>query len=94
MATGEAVVLDEQGRSDCALLQQSLGGRGGKRTSREAMFVAFDLLYFDEHDPRQLELFSRRLTQGLVTDREDEKRPGETRTDLSGSISIATVLQA
>ncbi|MHC2297587.1 hypothetical protein [Rhizobium mongolense] len=56
--------------------------------------MAFDLLYFDEHDPRQLELFSRRLTQGLVTDREDEKRPGETRTDLSGSISIATVLQA
>jgi bifunctional non-homologous end joining protein LigD len=42
---GEAVVLDEQGRSDFGLLQQSLGGRGGTRTSNEAIFMAFDLLY-------------------------------------------------
>ena len=68
---GEAVVLDEQGRSNFGMLQQSLGGRGGKRTSGEAIFMAFDILYFDGHDLTQLELSSRRhLLDGLVTDRE------------------------
>jgi bifunctional non-homologous end joining protein LigD len=67
---GEAIVVDERGRSDFGLLQQSLGGRGGKRTSGEALFVAFDLLYFDGHDLRQLELSSRRhLLEGLIIDR-------------------------
>ncbi|MBY4589501.1 non-homologous end-joining DNA ligase [Rhizobium redzepovicii] len=64
---GEAVVLDAQGRSDFGMLQQSLGGRGGKRTSREAIFMAFDLLYFDGHDLTGTELSSRRhLLDGLV----------------------------
>lgn len=68
---GEAVVLDEQGRANFGMLQQSLGGRGGKRTSGEAIFMAFDILYFDGHDLRQLGLSSRRhLLEGLVTDRE------------------------
>jgi len=63
---GEAVVLDDQGRSDFGALQQSLGGRGGKRTSGEAIFMAFDLLYFDGHDLTRLELSSRRhLLEGL-----------------------------
>ncbi|TAX37056.1 non-homologous end-joining DNA ligase [Rhizobium leguminosarum] len=57
---GEAVVLDEQGRSDFGLLQQSLGGRGGKKRSSDAIFMAFDLLYFDGHDLRNSELSMRR----------------------------------
>ncbi|MBY2927033.1 ATP-dependent DNA ligase [Rhizobium leguminosarum] len=64
---GEAVVLDEQGRSDFGLLQQSLGGRGGKKSSSDAIFMAFDLLYFDGHDLRNSELDMRRhLLEDLV----------------------------
>ncbi|MGO4133231.1 non-homologous end-joining DNA ligase [Rhizobium brockwellii] len=64
---GEAVVLDEQGRSDFGLLQQSLGGRGGKKMSSDAIFMAFDLLYFDGHDLRNSELDMRRhLLEDLV----------------------------
>ncbi|MBY5374182.1 non-homologous end-joining DNA ligase [Rhizobium leguminosarum] len=64
---GEAVVLDEQGRSDFGLLQQSLGGRGGKKSSSEAIFMAFDLLYFDGHDLGKSELDVRRhLLEDLV----------------------------
>ncbi|OWV71158.1 ATP-dependent DNA ligase [Rhizobium sp. R339] len=57
---GEAVVLDKQGRSDFGALQRSLGGRGGKRTSTESVFLAFDLLYFDGHDLTRTELSVRR----------------------------------
>ncbi|MFB2608426.1 ATP-dependent DNA ligase, partial [Rhizobium phaseoli] len=61
------VVFDEQGRSDFGRLQQSLGGRGGNRTSWEAVFMAFDLLYFDGHDLTETELTARRhLLEGLV----------------------------
>ncbi|UWU27287.1 non-homologous end-joining DNA ligase [Rhizobium sp. WSM1274] len=64
---GEAVVLDEQGRSDFSLLQQSLGGRGGKKSSSDAVFMTFDLLYFDGHDLRNSELDMRRhLLEDLV----------------------------
>lgn len=64
---GEAVVLDAHGRSDFGMLQQSLGGRGGKGSSRDAIFMAFDLLYFDGHDLTGTELTSRRhLLEGLV----------------------------
>ncbi|NKK33415.1 ATP-dependent DNA ligase [Rhizobium leguminosarum bv. viciae] len=64
---GEAVVLDEQGRSDFGLLQQSLGGRGGRKSSSDAIFMAFDLLYFDGHDLRNSELDMRRhLLEDLV----------------------------
>ncbi|MGO8068708.1 non-homologous end-joining DNA ligase [Rhizobium leguminosarum] len=64
---GEAVVLDEQGRPDFGLLQQSLGGRGGKKMSSNAIFMAFDLLYFDGHDLRNSELDMRRhLLEDLV----------------------------
>lgn len=64
---GEAVVLDAHGRSDFGMLQQSLGGRGGQRTSREAILMAFDLLYFDGHDLTGTELTARRhLLEGLV----------------------------
>ncbi|WP_018327550.1 non-homologous end-joining DNA ligase [Rhizobium giardinii] len=64
---GEAVVLDEQGRSDFGALQRSLGGRGGKRTSTESIFYAFDLLYFDGHDLTRTELSVRRhLLEDLI----------------------------
>ncbi|MBY5363531.1 ATP-dependent DNA ligase [Rhizobium leguminosarum] len=64
---GEAVVFDERGRSDFGRLQQSLGGRGGKRTSREAVLMAFDLLYFDGRDLTRTELTARRhLLESLV----------------------------
>ncbi|MFS8051560.1 non-homologous end-joining DNA ligase [Rhizobium sp. BR 317] len=64
---GEAVVFDEQGRPDFGLLQQSLGGRGGKLSSGSAIFMAFDLLYFDGHDLRSMELSSRRhLLESIV----------------------------
>ncbi|TBG38539.1 ATP-dependent DNA ligase [Rhizobium leguminosarum] len=64
---GEAVVLDERGRSDFGLLQQSLGGRAGKKRSSDAVFMAFDLLYFDGHDLTRSELGVRRhLLEGLV----------------------------
>lgn len=64
---GEVVVLDDDGLPDFGLLQQSLGGRGGKRISQEASFYAFDLLYFDGHDLRSMELVSRRhLLEDLV----------------------------
>ncbi|TVZ63803.1 LOW QUALITY PROTEIN: bifunctional non-homologous end joining protein LigD [Rhizobium mongolense USDA 1844] len=75
---GEAVVLDEQGRSDFGLLQQSLGDRGGKRISTEAIFMAFDLLYFDGHDLRPLEFTARRhLLEGLIKSRDDVIRISE-----------------
>ncbi|MCW0014930.1 non-homologous end-joining DNA ligase [Rhizobium sp. BT-226] len=64
---GEAVVLDERGRPEFGLLQQSLGGRGGKKSSSDAIFMAFDLLYFDGHDLRNSELTMRRhLLEDLV----------------------------
>ncbi|MGO7903669.1 non-homologous end-joining DNA ligase [Rhizobium leguminosarum] len=57
---GEAVILDEQGRSDFGLLQQSLGGRGGNKSSSDAILFAFDLLYFDGHDLTRMDLSERR----------------------------------
>ncbi|TAT77135.1 ATP-dependent DNA ligase [Rhizobium ruizarguesonis] len=64
---GEAVVLDDQGRSDFGALQQSLGGRGGKRSSDESILMSFDLLYFDGHDLTMTELSARRhLLEGIV----------------------------
>jgi bifunctional non-homologous end joining protein LigD len=57
---GEAVVLNKKGHSDFGALQRSLGGRGGKRASTEAVFFAFDLLYFDGHDLTKTEFAVRR----------------------------------
>jgi len=80
---GEAVVLDEQGRSDFNMLQRSLGGRGGKETSRDAIFMAFDVLYFDGHDYTQTELSRRRsLLESLL--------PFET----SGAIRLSEEVEA
>ncbi|NSZ19856.1 non-homologous end-joining DNA ligase [Agrobacterium vitis] len=64
---GEAVVLDAEGRSDFGALQRSLGGRGGKKASNDAILYAFDLLYFDGHDLTNMELFGRRhLLEDLI----------------------------
>jgi bifunctional non-homologous end joining protein LigD len=80
---GEAVVLDELGRSNFGALQRSLGGRGGKRTSTEAVFFAFDLLYFDGHDVRGMELSSRRhLLEGLLENQSEAIRFSE---EIEGS---------
>lgn len=57
---GEAVVLDDDGRSDFGALQRSLGGRGGKRASKEAILYAFDLLYLDGQNFTGAELSVRR----------------------------------
>lgn len=57
---GEAVVFDEHGLPDFGLLQQSLGGRDEERPSDDAIFYAFDLLYFDGHDLTDMDLVSRR----------------------------------
>lgn len=75
---GEAVVLDEQGRSDFGLLQQALGGRGGKRSSSEAILYAFDLLYFDGYDISRLELAERRcMLEDLLKDQNGAIRLSE-----------------
>ncbi|MGF6174721.1 ATP-dependent DNA ligase [Ensifer sp. 4252] len=58
---GEAVVLDDVGRSNFGMLQAALGGRGGKRVAGEALFLAFDVLYFDGHDLRGMEQQERRM---------------------------------
>nr|WP_318029863.1 hypothetical protein [Rhizobium ruizarguesonis] len=64
---GEAVVLDEQGRSDFGALQQSLGGRGGKKKSDASILMAFDLMYFDGHSLLNTELSVRRhLLEGII----------------------------
>lgn len=64
---GEAVVLDEAGKADFGLLQQALGGRGGKRSAETAMLYAFDLLYLDGHDLTRMALSERRqMLQDLL----------------------------
>ena len=63
---GEAVVLDEEGRSDFNALLKSLGGRGGKRPAREVMLYAFDLLYLDGHDLREYDVQELRREIGII----------------------------
>lgn len=57
---GEAVVLDENGRSDFGALQQALGGRCGTLAAHLAILYAFDLLYLDGHDLTPMSLKERR----------------------------------
>ncbi|TCM48348.1 bifunctional non-homologous end joining protein LigD [Rhizobium sp. PP-F2F-G48] len=68
---GEAVVLDAEGRSDFGALQRSLGGRGGRQASGDAILYAFDLLYFDGYDLTKMELSGRRhLLDDLIGESE------------------------
>ncbi|AII27824.1 non-homologous end-joining DNA ligase (endogenous virus) [Sinorhizobium phage phiLM21] len=57
---GEAVVLDEQGRSDFGLLQRAVGRRPSLHDAGEIIFYAFDLLYLDGQDLRMHPLSERR----------------------------------
>lgn len=57
---GEAVVLDDQGRSDFGLLQRAVGKKPSLHEPSEIIFYAFDLLYLDGHDLRSLPLAERR----------------------------------
>ena len=67
---GEAVVLDEAGKSDFGALQNSLGGRGGKLSSGKAIIYVFDLLYLDGHDLTKMALAERRhMLEDLPIDR-------------------------
>ncbi|MBB4520455.1 UNVERIFIED_ORG: bifunctional non-homologous end joining protein LigD [Rhizobium sophorae] len=87
---GEAVVLDERGRSDFGMLQQSLGGRGGKKRSSDAVFMAFDLLYFDGHDLTRSELGVRRhLLEGLVPADGDIRLSEEVEADGEALLRVA-----
>lgn len=76
---GEAVVLDELGRSDFGALQQALGGRGGRRKADEAILFCFDLLYLDGDDLRTVPLSDRRklLLNVIATDRSGVIRMSE-----------------
>ncbi|TBE73835.1 ATP-dependent DNA ligase [Rhizobium leguminosarum] len=59
---GEAVMFDQEGRSDFNLLQSSLGAVG-RRQGKEispAVMMAFDLMYLDGHDLRNVDYHSRR----------------------------------
>ncbi|WP_085034936.1 non-homologous end-joining DNA ligase [Ensifer aridi] len=59
---GEAVMLDEKGRSDFGLLQRSLGATERKMgtLASPAILYAFDILYLDGHDLRRDEYKTRR----------------------------------
>lgn len=77
---GEAVVHDEQGRSDFNALQKSLGasGRRGGNLASDALLYAFDLLYLDGHDLRSMEYSSRRhLLEDALQDKESAIRISE-----------------
>lgn len=59
---GEAVILDDQGRSSFAELQADLDRHGSDR----AVLYAFDLLFLDGEDLREKNLEKRRLALGSV----------------------------
>ncbi|WP_312367038.1 non-homologous end-joining DNA ligase [Ensifer sp.] len=91
---GEAVVLDDAGRSNFGMLQAALGGRGGKRVAGEAQFYAFDLLYFDGHDLRGMEQHERRhlletaIDQSSAVIRLSEEIEGEGAAVLAQACKI------
>ncbi len=75
---GEAVVLDDQGRSDFGLLQRALGRRPGVHGPGEILLFAFDLLYLDGRDLRTLPQSERRqLLVQLLADRDGPIRLSE-----------------
>lgn len=75
---GEAVVLDDKGRSDFGLLQRALGRRPDVHGPGEILLVAFDLLYLDGRDLRRLPQAERRqLLVQLLTGRDGAIRLSE-----------------
>ncbi|MBB3453869.1 bifunctional non-homologous end joining protein LigD [Rhizobium sp. BK313] len=90
---GEAVVLDDQGRPDFGALQNSLGGRGGKRPAGEAIFYAFDLLYYDGHDLTGMELTARRhMLENVIGDSLATIRLSEE-VDAEGDVFFAAACE-
>ncbi|WP_457578703.1 non-homologous end-joining DNA ligase [Ensifer adhaerens] len=82
---GGAVTYDDQGRSDFSLLQSSLGGRVGKKTS-PAQFMAFDLMYLDGHDLTTTELRVRRhLLEELISARPESAIRFSEALDVTGA---------
>ncbi len=75
---GEAVVLDEKGRSDFGMLQRALGRRPAAHEPGEIILYAFDLLYLDGRDLRRLpQRERRRLLQPLLEGRDGAIRLSE-----------------
>ncbi|MDX0358963.1 ATP-dependent DNA ligase [Sinorhizobium meliloti] len=75
---GEAVVLDDLGRSDFGMLQRALGRLPSPYEAGAIVFYAFDLLYLDGRDLRRLPLRERRrLLEPLVAGREGALRLSE-----------------
>ncbi len=75
---GEAVVIDEKGRSDFGALQRAIGRKPSLHDPREILFFAFDLLYLDGHDLRRQPLCERRrLLEQIVAGREGVIRLSE-----------------
>ncbi|MDW9416442.1 ATP-dependent DNA ligase [Sinorhizobium meliloti] len=75
---GEAVVLDDHGRSDFGMLQRALGRLPSAVEAGAIVFYAFDLLYLDGRDLRRLPLRERRrLLEPLVAGREGAVRLSE-----------------
>ncbi|MDX2385123.1 ATP-dependent DNA ligase [Sinorhizobium medicae] len=75
---GEAVVLDDKGRSDFGMLQRALGRLPSAVEAGAIVFFAFDLLYLDGRDLRRLPLRERRrLLEPLVAGREGAIRLSE-----------------
>ncbi len=70
---GEAVVLDEQGRSSFSLMQQrtgirSHGRQAAPRSELPVLYYAFDLLYLDGYDLRRVTLEQRkRVLKEILT---------------------------
>lgn len=90
---GEAVVLDAQGRSDFGALQRSLGGRGGRQASDDAILYAFDLLYFDGHDLTKMELSGRRhLLEDLIGESQGVIRVSQE-VEADGAALLATACE-
>ncbi len=66
---GEAVILDDQGRSDFGLLQRALGRKPTTVNGDAISFYAFDLLYLNGHDLRRLPQSERRtMLEGIGSD--------------------------
>jgi bifunctional non-homologous end joining protein LigD len=75
---GEAVVLDDQGRSDFGMLQRALGRLPSAVEVGAIVFYAFDLLYLNGRDLRRLPLRERRrLLEPLFAGREGAVRLSE-----------------
>ncbi|WP_410176638.1 non-homologous end-joining DNA ligase [Sinorhizobium medicae] len=75
---GEAVVLDDLGRSDFGMLQRALGRLPSAVEAGAIVFYAFDLLYLDGRDLRRLALRERRrLLEPLLAGREGAIRLSE-----------------